>query len=298
MPADRFIHPRAGHSEKVSLLTDLEFRVWVQYLLSSDDFGVMRASALDIQSDNDHLANRPKKLIDRCIDTLIRTKLVRTFQHQQRRYLYQHDWQEWQKIEYPRATDRPAPPSEALATCDESTCRLFSVHPGGKGKRVPKNLEGASQINPEDPPVTRAGVPANRLTADGNRLVANGSEGSLRETKSAVGSMDVWARELIALYPPQGRCGWNMVERPLYEALTADPQLTVAAAWDALKGRLECHKRSHQWRMKGMIPRLDRYLREGFYLQELSEDAPVLEQISSKTSRTLAAAANIMRSGS
>lgn len=298
MPDDRFLHRRAGHSEKVSLLTDLEFRVWTQYLLSADDFGVMRASAITLQSDNDHLANRPQKVIQRCLDRLVVIGLIRTFEHQGRRYVYQHDWQTWQKVEYPRATNDPKPVAECLENCEEATRRLFDIHPGGKSRRTPKRLENIPQIIPEDIPATRAGAPAKWLTANGERLMANGSEGSSRETELTAAPMDLWTRELINLYPAQGRCGWNVVERPLYEALTADPQLTVAAAWEALKGRLEGHKRSHQWRMKGMIPRLDRYLREGTHLQELPEDAPVIDQVSTKTSRTLSAAANIMRSGS
>ena len=106
--------------------------------------------------------------------------------------------------------------------------------------------------------------------------------------------MDLWARDLVTLYPAQGRCTWNLVERPLFDALSSDDREPVAA-WEALKARLEGHKRSHQWRMKGMIPRLDKWLREGLHLQELPEHAPMAERLTSKTQRTLAAAADIMR---
>src|SRR6185503_2400025 len=117
MPVDRFLHPRAGKSTKVSMLTDLEYRVWTQYLLSADDFGVMRATALAFQSDNDHLANRRTKEVQRCIDQLVSCGLLRAFEHQGKPYLYQHDWQKWQKVDYPRATLQPKPPEDVLGTC-------------------------------------------------------------------------------------------------------------------------------------------------------------------------------------
>jgi hypothetical protein len=111
--------------------------------------------------------------------------------------------------------------------------------------------------------------------------------------------MDLWARELLALAPPGGKCGWNLVERPLFNAIqeckTQLGALDDRQAFVFIRDRLEQHGRSHQWRIKGMVKRLDRWLSEGLYLQELSEDAPVADRLSKSTNRTLAAAAEIMR---
>lgn len=291
MPDDRFLHRRAGHSQKVNLLTDLEYRVWTQYMLSADDFGVMRATHHPLQNDNDHLANRPAKTLQRCLDALVKCGLIRKFEHQGKPYVYQHDWQSWQKVSYPRTTNQPAPDDAALEQCDKPTRQLFSMHPGGAG-RTRKELSGkVPEIVPEDSPLTRAHVPAKRLTANGERLMANGLEGGPGETAP----MDEWARELVNLYDARGRCAWNLVERPLYDALTADAGVSHWQAWESLKARLEQHKRSHQWRVKGMVPRLDRWLREGTHLQELSESASIADQLSPKTNRTLSAAAEIMK---
>src|SRR3990167_4672214 len=134
MPDDRFLHPRAGHSQKVNLLTDLEYRVWTQYMLSADDFGVMPGTHLPLQDDNDHLAGRPAKTIQRCLEALVTCGLIRRFEHQGKPYVYQHDWQTWQKVSYPRTTTQPAPDAGAIVNCDGPTQQLFMLHPGGSGR--------------------------------------------------------------------------------------------------------------------------------------------------------------------
>ena len=93
MPVDRFIHPRLGHSEKVNQLTDLEARVWIQYLLSSDDFGVMRCSSVNLQADNDALARRPKNAVQRALERVLEVGLIQEFEHQGQRFVFQPDWQ-------------------------------------------------------------------------------------------------------------------------------------------------------------------------------------------------------------
>lgn len=201
MPDDRFIHKRAGHSEKVNLLTDLEYRVWTQYILSADDFGVMRASAVTVQADNDHLSNRPAKVIQRCIEALAKPDgLLRTFEHQRRSYIYQHDWQSWQKVAYPRQTNNPKPPADALALCDELTQRLFAMHPGGAGRKRGNGSGNVPETVGEHSPLTRVGAPAERLTAkaNGERQEANGAQPIIRRRR-----LDAAFEHECGIYLPQ-----------------------------------------------------------------------------------------------
>lgn len=156
MAADRFLHPRCGHSEKVTMLTDLEFRVWVQYLLSADDYGVMRCSAVTVQSDNDHLDNRPRKMVQRCLDAIVTSGLLHTFDHQGRRYCYQRDWQDYQRIGYPRGTAQPLPPDDHIALCSSKTQRLFARHPSKTSEEVYEDLPKVSEIVRKDLPPFRA----------------------------------------------------------------------------------------------------------------------------------------------
>lgn len=166
MPQDRFIHPCFGHSDKVTKLTDFEFRVWIQYLASSDDFGVMRASAVTLRADSDALDAKPERVVQRALEHVISFGLLEVFEHQSRRYVYQRDWQKYQKVEYPRPTMNPKPPAEALATCAETTRALFEKHPGGQGRKTrfgqtdnPTDVAPApnvSQTAIEPHPTTRA----------------------------------------------------------------------------------------------------------------------------------------------
>jgi hypothetical protein len=297
MPVDRFIHPRLGHSEKVTLLTDLEFRVWTQYLLSSDDFGVMRCSPVTLQSDNDHLANRPAKVLKRCLDVLTKAGgLLRTFTHQSRVYVYQHDWQKWQKVEYPRATLEPIPPLEALAECDDVTRLLFQLHPGGKGERFvwpTKKSRGRPEKSPDEPETSATNARAHaRVVANGNRLSANGlsSEGGAGETDSPFDRWFLWVWEH---YPEERRTRGVIAQQAFVDQLKRY-EGGVMAGWLLFQANLTLNVDSHEWRVKGMAPSLTKYLTDGKWLNVLPAHAPAAERLSKSSAVTLGGAAEFL----
>lgn len=254
MPDDRLFHKCAGHSEKVSGLTHLEFRVWWQYIESADDFGVLRMTAIAIQADNDALAREAARKVDAALKRLVAVGLVRTFIHQSRSYLYQHDWQDWQGIGYPRGTHQPKPPDDALAGCTAATQHLFTFHPGGRGRRKGSDgsppvrqtddeplLDGSPNVQQTDRAYARGG---GRQTANGLRLTANGSEGVQREPSAPERSShprNALPRALAQSPLAHDRHGWcsDVVCMPdrLYadflrkSLLPDDAARTVLAAW-------------------------------------------------------------------
>lgn len=280
MPADRLLHPRLGHSRKVSHLTDFDYRIWTQYLLSADDFGVMRASAVTLQADNDALECRAAKVVERGLEHIIKAELVTAFEHQGRRYVCQRDWQTFQKVEYPRATDNPQPPADVLEQCDDATRELFAKHPGGNGKKKPRtsaesspsDSENVPQMVAEGSPPTCAGAPAKRLTAN-----ANGS----RQEADGLRLDDEFAA-FVAAYPAQGRTQGARAQHAFFAARQSG--VTLSVMLEALMN----HTSSEQWAVAGKIPNLERWLLEQRWAQTLPP--PKAFGSNPKTAGNLAAA--------
>ena len=142
MPAQRVLHARLGHSTKVSRLSDLAFRVWTTYVLAADDFGVMRADALAFQAAHDALRGRSADEVAAAVERLVEVGLVSAFEHEGVRFLYQADWQDFQRVRFPGRTGHPLP-AEAMVSA--RTLHLWSAHPGGSRlPALPRGAAGAS----------------------------------------------------------------------------------------------------------------------------------------------------------
>lgn len=307
MPADRLLHPRAGQSAKVGSLSDFEYRVWTQYLLSSDDFGVMRASGAKLQADNFVLERRPKRVVQAALERLITVGLLHTFEHQGERYVFQHNWQRFQGVEYPRATLEPKPPAEALRKCDDATRALFEKHPGGAGKRrgQPSSGSGGSggtfsegspnvpQTFPEGSPSTARACP--RETANGLRQTANGERQTADQLGEPLPPLDEWLAQLTALYPRDGVTSGHLTELAFMDVFKADPR-PPREVFDEMLANLENQRNGYQWSVKRMIPNLENWLRFGKWKQ-LHQAAPPLALVSERTLHTEIAADAFVKGG-
>jgi hypothetical protein len=149
LPDDRLFHPKLLQSEKVERLTDFERGVWFASRLACDDFGVFRAAANILQGAARFLETKPAKTIHRALIAIDRVGLLQSFEHEGRAFMFQWDWQDWQKVTYPRGTLLPKPGAEMLAICSPATQELFAKHPGGWGRKkqepFPERLENVSE---------------------------------------------------------------------------------------------------------------------------------------------------------
>ncbi|MCY3821690.1 MAG: hypothetical protein OXH52_20440, partial [Gammaproteobacteria bacterium] len=116
--------------------------MWTTYVLTADDFGVMRADAVAFQAAHDALSRRPADEIAKCVERLVGVALVAAFEHQGARCLYQWDWQDFQRVRFPARTLHPLPESAEVSA---TTHHLWSVHPGGaRVPTLPQNFGSAS----------------------------------------------------------------------------------------------------------------------------------------------------------
>lgn len=254
MPANRFIHPRLGHSEKVNTLTDLEFRVWVQYMLSADDFGVMRFSPVAVQADNDALHAKSTRSIQKCLERLVEVRLLVEYEHQGRKYLCQLDWHTWQRFNLPSRTINPAPPANILERCDKGTAGLFLDHHPDFAEHQYKGVDAASTDGVD---VT---TDAHQHTANGLRQSANGS---LRERFA-----DFWR-----CYPKKvGKDAALKVWEKLKPSADLLAQMLAVLAWQ---------KQQEAWVKDGgqFVPHPATWLNQGRWQDERSE-APRLNRSS------------------
>lgn len=226
------------------MLTDLEYRVWTQYMLSADDCGVLRLSGLTIQADNDALAKRPMKMIEKALSALVTIGLIIDFDHQGRRYGCDPLWQDFQKVTHPRLSHAPMPPVDVVLQCSLETQGLFAYR-AEKFSKLSKRSFGEHATD-------------QRLTANGNGQEANGNVVNAQFERfwvvypRKVGK-DAARREFHRLAPDN-----DLIDR----MLAAIEQQRASAQWLKDGGQFIPHPRTwlHQGRWADELPAL---VREG-----------------------------------
>lgn len=162
MPTPRLLHANYRTGRKTRQLSKTDLIAWLAYQQSADDFGVCPASPLKLQGDDPWLEQESTGTVRKAIEKLIAVGLVLVFEENGSRYLYQADWQDWQRIRYPRNTSFPRIPDPELARCSEKTRALILTF---WGKRSNEKEQRDPDVPPADadasadPVNGRSGVP-------------------------------------------------------------------------------------------------------------------------------------------
>lgn len=104
-----------------------------------------------------------------------------------------------------------------------------------------------------------------------------------------------WLSELQEAYPVQRVTHGYTTGTAFFNVLSRHP-LGPCGAWALMKSNLENQKRGHQWRVKKMTPRLEKWLTSGDWTQKHDENPPE-SIVNEKTAATLAAGDAFVRGG-
>ena len=157
---------------------------------------------------------------------------------------------------------------------------------GAKGGRPKKAVGSYGETQPETQREPKKS--SSSASAICNPLPQSASTEDAREP------LDVWFDRLKQLYPPDRVTTGHRTMTAFVDAIMqASGNHNPEAVFGRMLSNLAVAKRSHQWRVKGMIPRLEKWL-----MSEWEQELPEAPQVvSEKTARTLAAAAEVMREG-
>jgi uncharacterized protein YdaU (DUF1376 family) len=172
--------------------------------------------------------------------------------------------------------------------------RKFSQSQSTKGKK-------GGRPKPNESPGLAPVIPNTSVTREYHKpLLANANatpvlrssylERGLEETFA----FDVAFERLKPAYPVNRVTSGHLTMTAFIDVLSKAPD-GPNAAFARMEANLENQKRGHEWRVKGLIPKLQNWLTSGAWEQQHDEAAPVSEQVTAKTSRTMQAAADLMR---
>ena len=104
----------------------------------------------------------------------------------------------------------------------------------------------------------------------------SGSESLNLGEKSEKGEpppLDRWLIQLQEDYPQNRVTYGHMTSQGFFEAFQKDPR-PESEVWAEMRANLENQKAGHEWRVKGMAPKLEKWLRDGLWKQRHEADPP------------------------
>lgn len=248
MPVERLSHPSDGTSRKLCALTDFEFRVWSQYKLSANDFGVMAYTPSPLMAENKALDERGPA-IRKALARIVGLGLLLVFDHQGDPYLCSPVWQDFQQIRYPRSTHLPLPTGDVLARCSPATRDLFASLRRKVYGNVSEKVQEESGSVSESP----AREQARNANAD---PVADPDQGEREREPASPTSAELIAARFERFWDAYPNKVSKQDASKVFAKLKPDHEL-LATILDAIARR----KASGTWSEQRYIPGPDKWLR-------------------------------------
>ncbi len=131
-----------------------------------------------------------------------------------------------------------------------------------------ESLRSATSINTEHSHTLHAPYPSPDpdLVLDQSSSVEEKDIVRPRQQLTAGPPLDRWVRELVEVYPAQARTAGYLTESAFADVFASDGR-PADAVWAELRANLENQKSGYQWAHKRMVPRLDKWLRDGLWRQ-------------------------------
>ena len=105
--------------------------------------------------------------------------------------------------------------------------------------------------------------------------------------------LDVWLRALCGRYPSHRVTHGYRTESAFADQFHRDGRPPVEV-WTEMLGNLQNQMQGYEWRVKGMVPTLDKWLSEGRWRQR-HEALPAEVRVDGRSAQTLAVAWNLIR---
>jgi hypothetical protein len=159
-------------------------------------------------------------------------------------------------------------------------------------RRQGGNLGGRPKVNLQGEP-SRLTIPET-FPVDVDDVAVVAASG-MREEGPGETRFDTLFWQLHRAYPEKRRSSGPVTEQLFIQQFQADTR-KPAVVFAEMLANLATQIAGHEWRVKGMVPKLEKWLRDGLWRQR-HEVTPASEVLSDKTARTLASAAAFIKAG-